>query len=137
MVAYSFHKMFAEPVASLRKRQTIRAERRRHARPGEPVQLYTAMRTRQCRKLLDVDPICLDVAPISLVIDANHEQLLAAVYLRGCPLNNVEIEQLAWDDGFGGALFVDKARLHMGRWWLNAHSAGQFDGVLIRWEPRP
>lgn len=135
MVAYSFHAMFAEPIVTLRKRQTIRGPRRRHAYPGEPIQLYTAMRTRQCRKLLAIDPICLDVTPLGLSIDANHPQLLADAVLMNCPLNNVEIEQLAWEDGFGGGP-AGQARLRMGEWWLKTHGAGRFGGFLIRWEPR-
>lgn len=45
MVAYSFQKRFVEPIRSGRKRQTIRADRKRHARPGEVLQLYSGMRT--------------------------------------------------------------------------------------------
>jgi hypothetical protein len=60
MVAYSFQKRFADAVlAGLEpgpwrpgmKRWTLRHDRRRHARPGEAVQLYTGMRTRSCRLL--------------------------------------------------------------------------------------
>lgn len=58
MVAYSFHRMFAPDVEAMIKRQTVRAHRKRHARIGEPVQLYTGMRTKQCRKLVIPDPIC-------------------------------------------------------------------------------
>jgi hypothetical protein len=71
MVAYSFSKQFVEPSAAdaLRhtgplcgpvllgtKKQTIRGDRTRHARPpsrarspGEQMQLYTPMRTKYCR----------------------------------------------------------------------------------------
>lgn len=134
MVAYSFHAMFEEPIVSLRKRQTIRGNRKRHVRPGEHMQLYTAMRTKYCRKLLLTDPVCLDVTPIRLVIDAAHPQFLAAGWLGKCPLNNLEIQQLAWEDGFGGQA-QQSARISMGVWWLDVHGAGSFEGVLIRWEP--
>ncbi|MEJ0016825.1 MAG: ASCH domain-containing protein [Acetobacteraceae bacterium] len=46
MVAYSFKRDFAAPILAGIKRQTIRADRRRHARPGEVLQLYTGMRTK-------------------------------------------------------------------------------------------
>ena len=36
MVAYSFAPQFRHQVAALSKRQTVRAYRKRHARPGEP-----------------------------------------------------------------------------------------------------
>jgi hypothetical protein len=52
MVAYSFKPRFEMPIVTLRKTGTIRAHgRRRHARPGERLQLYTGMRTRSCRLL--------------------------------------------------------------------------------------
>jgi len=49
MVAYSFKAQFREPILAGTKRQTIRADRKRHARLGEALQLYTGMRTRQCK----------------------------------------------------------------------------------------
>lgn len=39
MVAYSFRKRFGPPILAGTKAQTIRADRKRHARPGEEVQL--------------------------------------------------------------------------------------------------
>jgi hypothetical protein len=65
MVAYSFKKRFAAPIRSGDKAQTIRGERKRHARIGEPIQLYTGMRTRQCERICD-DPVCVGVRPIMI-----------------------------------------------------------------------
>ena len=48
MVAYSFKRRFREPILAGSKQQTIRADRKRHARRGEALQLYTGMRTTQC-----------------------------------------------------------------------------------------
>lgn len=49
------------------KRQTIRAiGKRRHARPGETLQLYTAMRTKQCEKIGEAR--CIAVLPIRIVV---------------------------------------------------------------------
>ena len=65
MVAYSFRPRFIEPILGGRKRQTIRAiGRRRHARPGDPLQLYAGMRTRNCR--LIGRAICIDVVEVGL-----------------------------------------------------------------------
>lgn len=76
MVAYSFKKRFVDPIrvglssVSLSfdcqpKRQTIRSiGKRRHARPGETLQLYTAMRTKQCRKIGDAR--CMGVEGVLL-----------------------------------------------------------------------
>lgn len=65
MVAYNFQARFAPLVQAGVKTQTIRAVgKRRHARAGEKLQLYTAMRTKQCRKLLDA--VCSLVCPVDI-----------------------------------------------------------------------
>jgi len=74
VVAYSFTRRFVEPILiglepgppkPGAKRQTIRAERRsRHARVGERMQLYFAMRSKQCRFL--GEPRCVGVWPITM-----------------------------------------------------------------------
>ncbi|MFO0729377.1 MAG: MT-A70 family methyltransferase [Nitrospiraceae bacterium] len=69
MVAYSFKSRFLPPIARGLKRQTIRAPRSRHARPGERLQLYAGMRTRHCYKIIP-DPVCLEVCDIELHVGA-------------------------------------------------------------------
>lgn len=64
MVAYSFRARFVVPIEAGTKRQTIRAPRKRHAKPGEEMQLYTGMRTRACRLIRLAT--CLSVWPVSL-----------------------------------------------------------------------
>lgn len=136
MVAYSFHPMFAEPIATLEKRQTVRGNRKRHALPGEPVQLYTGMRTRHCRKLLTPDPVCLDVRHIEIVVDAEWPFLLSSIAIEGVSLSLGEMEAFAWDDGFRAGAEGEAALFHMGQFWLSKHGCGTFEGVVIRWEPR-
>lgn len=75
MVAYSFKAQFVEPIRAglglptepqIRpKRQTIRADRKRHARPGEELQLYRGMRTRQC--FLIGRAACTEVTKIRII----------------------------------------------------------------------
>jgi hypothetical protein len=49
-------------VESGEKRQTIRAVgKRRHARLGDLLQLYTGLRTAFCRKLVNPNPVCVAV----------------------------------------------------------------------------
>lgn len=136
MVAYSFRPQFAEPIATLAKRQTVRAlGKRRHARPGEPLQLYTGMRTRQCRKLLDVDPVCIDVRPIEIRIGG--PAYIAAMSIDGAPLSRDEIEAFACADGFGAQVPDGFAALRMNLFWQVHHPLlPVFEGVVIRWEPR-
>ena len=60
MVAYSFQPGFAAEIIAGRKTQTIRNPRKRHAMPGEHLQLFTGMRTRYCKKIIP-DPLCIGV----------------------------------------------------------------------------
>lgn len=136
MVAYSFKAQFAGPIVALEKRQTVRGNRARHARPGEPIQLYTAMRTKHCRKLLDRDPICLDVRPILIDVAPRHPNMIVAIEVDHIRLSDPEMEEFAVADGFGGS-FDDclTAKQRMGWFWFREHGAGVFNGVVIRWEP--
>lgn len=64
MVAYSFKKRFIGPIEEGKKRQTIRGKgKRHHAKAGSQLQLYYAMRTKQCRKIVDDVP-CVEVAEV-------------------------------------------------------------------------
>lgn len=133
MVAYSFKAQFAEPIATLQKRQTVRGNRARHARPGEPVQLYSGMRTKYCRKLLDRDPICLDVRPIRLILDTRHEDVITSIWIDGTYLDADDMEAFAVADGFGAALADGWALRRMGQFWRRTHEWDNFSGVVIRW----
>lgn len=143
MVAYNFHKMFAPQVEVLTKWQTIRAHRKRHARPGEPVQLYTGMRTRHCRKLIDPDPTCVRVVPIEIRTSAMIDDRLVSISVNGHLLDRSAIELFARADGFAPEAINGlsplatgaTARENMGKFWVATHGEGRFDGVLIRWRP--
>jgi len=147
MPAYSFKKRFIVPirlglglpysiddidgdlaVSSLPKRQTIRAiGRRRHARPGEAVQLYYGMRTKQCEKI--GEGRCTAVLPIRIVVkehsmptevDGKHVGVGSAEYPGG-------MRELAQLDGFEHAE-------DMHEFWKQEHGLGEFNGLLIKWE---
>lgn len=140
MVAYSFAPQFIEPIVSGSKRQTVRGLRKRHARAGEHIQIYTAMRTKYCRKILTPDPICISVKSIWLRVQKRTEHLLEEVQINGIALDEAEIEQFAIDDGFAGGLCDGFARRRMGEFWLKAHAFPDtlgltFDGVIIGWKP--
>jgi len=124
MVAYSFKERFCDDIAAGRKCQTIRGHRKRHARVGEPIQLYFGMRTRLCRKLIDPDPICTRVVPVKIGIGKYFGEL-ATVSLDGAPFRHVD-DHFARADGFATwQEFVD--------FWRDAHGPGNFSGVLIEW----
>ena len=134
MVAYSFKKRFAPPIiAGLRpgplvdgmKRQTIRADRKRHARLGEELQLYTGMRTRSCQLLGRTT--CTAVAPVRLLLGRSP-----SVEIGGEPTitDDAELDLFARFDGF--ANWPDLCAF-----WAAEHAeVSEFSGVLIRWEPR-
>lgn len=126
MVAYSFQKRFCDKIVRQEKRQTIRGNRKRHARVGEPVQLYYAMRTKHCRKLLIPDPICCRVEPIHIVIP--EAPGLALVADRSAELQPVP-DRFAWQDGFDDAADFTE-------FWRDVHGIGDFHGVLIMWAVR-
>lgn len=120
MVAYNFRPRFAPKVEQLEKRQTIRGPRTRHARPGEPVQLYVDQRTRDCRKLVSPDPICVSVEPVTI-----GPSYVEVFWSR---LPEDQLDQFAVADGFANAA-------DMFDWFSKTHSL-PFTGVLIKWKPQ-
>jgi hypothetical protein len=123
MVAYSFQRRFAEPILDGRKGGTIRADRRRHARPGEELQLYTGMRTKQCRLITRM--ICLAVDPITINFVACN---VGYIIIRGtrCLERPTELDAFAAFDGFQN--FAE-----MAKFWAETHAADKFHGWHIRW----
>lgn len=136
MVAYSFKKQFVDPIRAglghyehidgmipAPKRQTIRANgKRRHARPGETLQLYSAMRTKQCFKIgeatcTEVVPISIDVRKDGLLISSGRQRIIGGTL----------IDNFARLDGFADGK-------EMRDFWLKEHGLGKFEGVLIRWQ---
>lgn len=134
MVALSFKGQFAAPILAGTKRQTVRVQRKRPPRAGEPIQLYVGMRTKHCRKIMP-DPICTEVCLIMITVDADHPELIAGItFDNRTHLGNVAIERFAVADGFAASEGTS-ARRAMGKFWMRHHGAGQFIGHVIRWEP--
>jgi len=124
MVAYSFQRRFVAPILAGTKCQTIRADRRRHARPGEALQLYTGMRTKHCRLIARAS--CIEIVPVTLLFsdDPDDEGVMLPGF--GHPGG---LDGFARDDGF-----VDWSDLRA--FWREQHPAiDAFTGVLIRWQP--
>lgn len=118
MVAYSFQGRFADAVESGEKRQTIRARgKRRHAKPGDNLQLYTGMRTKACRKLRDA--VCHDACSIRIERDKVFTFYPQEIFL------DRHLEILAKNDGFASWAEM--------RDWFDATHGLPFLGVMIRW----
>lgn len=123
MAAYNFQTRFVGPIQRGTKTQTIRRiGKRRHARAGEMVQLYTGMRTKQCRKIVE-DRICLQAVQITIYIG---ESWFEKIYVSGVMLHPVEWTKFAKRDGFDS---VDDFY----QCFKSMHGAGTFRGVLIQW----
>lgn len=122
MVAYSFQRRFAQPIRDNIKLQTIRADRRRHARPGERLQLFTGMRTVHCEKICE-DRLCLAVVP--LLIDFDPVGLITKVTQDGHQVDDIDAFAIA--DGF-------ECLADMSGFWVMQHGLSRrFDGVLVTW----
>lgn len=124
MAAYNFKPQFVAPIRSGRKHHTIRGDRKRHARPGEPMQLYTGQRTKMCIKIIP-DPICTKVQQIAIVPETVTGQGRVAVFVDDEELDASERESLALHDGFDN--FVQMMRFWEGRL--------PFVGKIIHWRP--
>lgn len=143
MVAYSFKKIFIPAIEiglGLRpldgehqpKRQTIRAiGLRRHARPGETLQLYTAMRTKQCELIGKAR--CVSVGTISIMFPKTRRRFPKVWIAREQPggwiVDPAELEAFAAQDGF--ATWADLQEF----WRVNHPGVTDFSGMLIRWSP--
>ena len=130
MVAYSFRGRFVPRHVEGSKTQTIRADRPRHARPGEMVQLYRGMRTRACVKIVP-DRLCIGADPVALRFDGKGELVSASI--AGVPV--ADLPGFAFADGFDSPE-------DMARFWRQTHdfvgfwgAEFIFTGVLIRWVP--
>jgi len=123
MVAYNFQKQFVEPIKTGLKSHTIRKNgKRRHARAGESLQLYTGMRTRSCSKILAEDPECVFAKPIQ--IEVGYDEIL------GIWMDDYAVEDLksfAVMDGF-------ESLEAMHKFWIEFHGPGMFHGTIIAWE---
>lgn len=142
MVAYSFKRRFVDPIrvglskVSLSfdcapKQQTIRAVgKRRHARPGETLQLYTGMRTRQCEKIGDAR--CTTVVEIRIAVEAGCIVTAPRTDRSQVIKSPAYLDKFAVNDGF--ADWPD-----MQAFWRDEHGdltrLGPFVGLLILWEP--
>lgn len=125
MVAYSFNPRFVPLIESGRKCQTIRRPRKRHAYPGEEMQLYTGQRTRHCRLIGRVR--CISVQPIKIITPSSG---FLQIRIDGEEIDMLwgGIEHFARQDGFANAI-------DMWDFWNTTHGLGEFSGVLLRWAP--
>ena len=136
MVAYGFNKRFVGPIRTGEKAHTIRLPRKRHAYPGEQLQLYRGMRQKSCFKIRP-DVTCTRVDIVSI---ATSSIGMEAIAINGIVLTQDEMEALALADGFRlRPDYSGKDALHaMGYFWRSIHTSQLsgvhvFEGVMIAW----
>lgn len=118
MPAYSFQQQFCSPVERGDKTHTIRGKRKHRPKPGQPFYGYYAMRTKQCRKLIEstitrVQDIEIILGPFGMEITLDGERL-----------SPDEIVALAKRDGFDSAASMEK-------FWVGRYP---FEGDIIHWK---
>lgn len=142
MVAYSFKPRFCEPILAGTKTQTIRAHRKRHARVGEELQLFTGMRTKRC--LLIKRARCVGLFVVALNLPGEDVEIKTGLGAPGPFLRHFHGEQrLTPSGGIRRSRLDEFARRDgFGDWrdlrafWAMEHpGVDRFEGVLIRWAP--
>ena len=116
MVAFNFS-VFLDKVENRTKRRTIRKTRR--CKVGDKIQLYTGMRTRKCRKLVEDDPTCTLTIAIS-IYDENN------LHCEGHRQSDETREGFAKADGFNS--FAE-----MAAWFDNKYGL-PFNGYVHQWD---
>lgn len=118
MVAFSFSTEFVDAVSSGRKSQTIR--QRKRAKPGDRLQLYTGMRTKNCRKIVANDPVCTLVDYVSIRPDY--------LTLGDTRKHEGDADDFARRDGFENYAAMVK-------WFETKYGSPYFQGFVHVWKP--
>lgn len=121
MVAYSFKPRFADPIRAKLKRHTLRNERKRHARPGEPIQLYVSQRHPSGYKLGDAT--CSGVLRLRIFFDQRRVEFDSGHAIT----TPADTDAFAVADGFSD--WAD-----MEAFWAKEHPGlRRWSGVMIQW----
>jgi hypothetical protein len=91
MPAYNFQPQFVQMIQDGSKHHTIRRRRKRPTKPGEMLKLYTGMRTKNCKLIMEV--MCTSVVPVQVLRGTG-------IILDGKLLSDVETVMFAARDGF-------------------------------------
>mgnify|MGYP001944289027 CR=1 FL=1 len=136
MVAYSCQKQFAPDIQSGVKTHTIRGQRKRHARVGEQLQLYSGMRTKHCFKIMP-DPVCTFVEPIWITLAEGEIIMIWIGHGQADEILRRDFDRFARLDGFADenamAEFWDDNKTQA----IEGTYARQFEGWIIGWGKHP
>ncbi len=129
MPALNFKQEFAEKIADGSKTQTVRKPRkdgRPHAKPGDKINLYTGMRTKECRLLCEAR--VTSVRPVTL--DGTSMTLGGREMRQG--EGNQYFDPETFDNDFARADGFDEY-MDMAAWFDERYGL-PFKGVVIQWD---
>ena len=132
MTAYSFKAQFVQPILDGTKTGTIRGiGKKRHARPGEKVQLYIGMRTKHCQRIAEFDCVRTNEIELDLTRVCVPWLPTGGLVSNGVPIDGKSArDEFARADGFKDfEALID--------FWLLNHGAIHFRGVHIIWRHEP
>ena len=121
MVAYNFT-VFTDKVANRTKRQTVRRSAR--CKPGDRLQLYTNMRHKTCRKLVDEDPVCTKIQHVKM---SSY-----GLFIDGVPVSDERAHAFALADGF--ANYAEMASWFLKTYAKELSNFGSWTGVVVQWD---
>lgn len=119
MTTLNFQGRFADLVASRIKRQSIRVDKHGRYKVGTALQLYTGLRTRKARKLVDTDPIITE--NVYIAVRPGY------LTLGGPGYPKIDVDVFARLDGF-------KDYAEMVAWFQTIYKSSTFVGRLIKWD---
>lgn len=114
--------VFVDAVRGGKKKQTIRALRKRPFKEGDTLYLYTGMRTANCQKIAETP--CTRVRDVRM--DEDHVCLEEAGGIIIAPWGAPLVEALSMEDGFSTSV-------EMREWFEKTHGF-PFEGQVINWE---
>lgn len=122
MVAINFNSRFETPIREGWKTQAIRKAREQQPKPGDMLQLFTGMRTPDCRRICP-DVRCTDM--LSIEISFGEDFGIDRIVTDGVPV--LDLDAFAVRDGF-----IDSD--DMAAFFKRIHGPLQvFKGLVIEW----
>jgi len=92
MPAYNFQRQFVWMIERGAKHHTIRPKRKRPTRPGDRLKLFTGMRTKNCKLIME--ETCKKILPVQIFPDTGE------IVLDGKQLSRFDVVVFASRDGF-------------------------------------
>ncbi len=137
MSAYGFQLRFVPFIEEESKNCTVRALRFGkvpHVKPGGTMQLYTGLRTKQCRKIGDAT--CFGVKHIAIkeegIVLGGEDGTIG----WACPKDSLMVQEFAWRDGFrpeGTTLANPFGAFELMVRFIAKNYGVPFEGVVIFW----